>query len=341
MRTIVQYTQRITPQPVLACYSPDYSPEFQICLPGVKRLLAVFIRFFTYTSAMRSLFLLSVLILFSSLPLLAQEEGLAPVDRPIGDAYAQRIAELRTLELEGESLELMVADGIAFALYLPDGSGNKLGAVLLLHDQHNHLAAQPLETLRLGLPRYGWDTLSVQLPPMNEEDVLAWLEQASDVTDAALAHLSGQEIRNVVLIGHGSGGLVALESLFNTTRERVQGLIVISLDGNAHQELRLDAARQLAEVSVPVLDLYAQYDHPRVVSSTERRAREAQRPAEEGGDGKLRYRDIARTFSPEKGDRVHYRQLQIPTADHTFHPNRESLLRAVRGWLQRHTQKTP
>ena len=242
------------------------------------------------------------------------------------------------MDLEGESLELMGANGAAFALYHRDGSGKQLGAVLLLHDQYNHLAAQPLETLRLGLAKHGWDTLAVQLPPKPAENGLTWLEQSADVVEAALAHLQGMEARNVVLIGHGSGALLALDKLFNTTREQVSGLVVISLDGHPHDEPRLDAARQLAEVSVPILDLYAQYDHPRVISSTVRRAREAQRQDSEKADGKLRYRDIAEDFTSDKGDRVHYRQLQIPTADHTFYPNREALLRTVRGWLLRHTQ---
>lgn len=287
---------------------------------------------------MRTLYLLLTLLLLSAPPLSAEEEAPAPDAAPRVDPQQQRMAELRALKLEGEQLELMGAEGTVFALYLPDGSGKALGAVILLHDQHNHLVAQPLETLRLGLPRHGWDTLTVQLPPKPMENGLSWLDRSADVLDAALAHLQGMGKEKIVLIAHGSGGLLALDKLFNTSREQVAGLVLLSLDGHAHEEARLDAARQLAQVSIPVLDIQAQHDHPRVTSSAERRARLAQAPAPEGADDRLRYRDIAASYSPDKGDRIHYRQLQIPTADHTYQPNQEGLLRAVRGWLQRHIQ---
>jgi len=282
---------------------------------------------------------LALLLLLSSLSLAAQEADPVAANQAqtLPDRHALRLAELRSLKVEGEYVELMLAEGSSFALYLPDSSGKQHGTVLLLHDNHSHLAAQPIEALRVGLPRYGWDSFSVQLAPLGDEAGLeAWLDLNADHINAALAHLEGMGRTQLSLIGQGSGARLAIDYLFNTPRDRVQGLVVIGLDGSANENMRLDAARKLGEVGVPILDVYAARDQHRVLQSAARRASEAQRPYQDGEDRRVLYRNIAPSFDPDKGDQVHYRQLQIPATDHNYHPDQQALLKVIRGWLQRH-----
>ena len=262
------------------------------------------------------------------------------------ERMAARLAEIRSLPLEGEQLQLMTAEGEAFAIYLPDSSGKRLGAVVLLHDHHKHLLDPPFDDLRRGLSRHGWDTLTIQLPTRRaDENPLNWLDRSKDHLNAAQDYLEGQESGPKVLLAQGSGALLATDWLFNATRDKVLGLIALSMDGSANEEPRLDGPRQLAKVNVPVLDIYATHDSPLVRLTAARRAREAQRPPRDSDDTRIRYRDIATDYDTDKGNLVHFRQLQIIAQDHTFHPNQELLLRAVRGWLLRHPQspkeKTP
>ena len=291
---------------------------------------------------------LLILLMLYTLPLWAEQEVAVPEENgepetvetapePRLDQAAQRLAELRELAVEGRYVDLITDEGTAFALHLPEVSGEARGAVLLLHDTHNHLAAEPVEMLRVRLPEFGWDTLSLQMPlVVAGEDRLAWLDRAVGHIEAAVAYLQGEGLEAIALVGQGSGAHAAVDYLYAIPRDGIVGLVVISLDGGAAEEVRLDAARQLARVSVPILDIHAARDDPRVIDSTKRRATEAQRPPEDDGAGRVRYRDIAKSYTPEQGDRVHYRQLQIPGADHTYRTGHEALLRAIRGWLQRH-----
>ena len=292
-------------------------------------------------TAMKALLLLLLVLLAA--PLIAEDDAEAEaveVAPPPPDHHALRLAEIRALPLEGEKLELMTGEGPTFALYLANSSSRHRGAVVLLHDHHHHLIDAPLEGLRLGLSQHGWDTLAVQLPRRKvDEERLDWLERSKDHINAALGYLEGRDSGSVALIGHGSGALLAVDWLFNTSRDRVLGLVAISMDGSADPEPRLDAPRQMGQVNVPVLDVYAMHDRPIVRHTAERRAREAQRTRRnDNSDERVRYRDIAPGYSPRRGDRVHYRQLQIPGVDHTYQPNEALLLRAVRGWLQRHAK---
>ena len=286
------------------------------------------------------------LFLLLALPLYAEQPDEAPATPEVqteptsaGDHASRRLADLRALPLEGDKLTLMTSAGETFALYLANSGPRQLGAIILLHDTHKQLIDPPMDVLRIGLSQHGWDTLAIQLPERaEEEDRLSWLDRSMDHIDAALGYLEGMDGGPVVLLGHGSGALLAVDWLFNTSRDRVLGVVVMSMDGSANPEPRLDAPRQLAQVNIPILDIQAMHDRAIVRQTAERRAREVQRRLRDNDDQRVFYRDIAPSYSPAKGDKVHYRQLQIPGVDHTYQPNQELLLRTVRGWVQRHAK---
>ena len=129
--------------------------------------------------------LLSVLVV--ALTVTAQEAEPAPgVDSPEGEVAAETTtpaapetaAARKVPDLEQRDMALLAAvlppaavrwleaDGDRFlAIYEADHTGNPQGAILMLHAEGLHPAAQAtLEAIRRQLPRYGWATLAAMLP---------------------------------------------------------------------------------------------------------------------------------------------------------------------------------
>lgn len=90
---------------------------------------------------------------------------------PVTIAIDHQLAELvRQGRIPGQAVTLQAAGQSFLGLYLPASGPSKQGAALLLPD----LGAHPdwpgvIASLRRGLPRHGWATLSIQLPePVSE-----------------------------------------------------------------------------------------------------------------------------------------------------------------------------
>ena len=301
------------------------------------------------TTLLRLLPLLALLVL----PAHAEDPAPAPAAEPTADEAAataqppatkvpdaeQRLAaELRSQIKDGEAITLKVAEKEVLALLMPQSRGKTEGAVLLLHDLNAHPDwPQVIRPLRRQLPDSGWHTLSLQLPLT--DPALSELEQldASRLRIAeALAELERRAIKNIVLIGHGQGALAAIDYLADNLAPAVQGLIVISLDGSANDEPRLDAARGLGQIKLPILDLYGERDHRAVTTSAQRRYDLARRSNDKGAEPRPAYADVARDYTEKKGLSLSYRQIKLSGADHQFTGQTRNLLKRLRGWLKRY-----
>jgi len=188
------------------------------------------------------------------------------------------------------------------ALYRPDESGEARGGVVLLHDLGAHPDLEGvIGPLRRRLPRHGWHTLSVPLPAV---------ESASS---SALAPL-----------------LAAAWLADNP--DTAAALVAIGLPVDERPEPAVDTLALLGRLEAPVLDIYGSRDLPAVVTSAERRRRAYYGVKAEQGllrPGRVRF------FQRPERDRYPYRQKRVPDANHDFTGHTESLLRHVRGWLER------
>ena len=136
----------------------------------------------------------------------------------------------------------------------------------------------------------------------------------------------------------GLGATAAIDYLSENLAPAVKGLIVISLDGRAHEERRLDAARGLGLLELPLLDIYGERDRHGVLASAKRRYNMARRNNDDGVEPRPAYTDIARDYSRKKGLGMSYRQIKLSGADHHFSGQGTSLVKRVRGWLTHYTK---
>ncbi len=232
-------------------------------------------------------------------------------------AREKRIAEqIEDAILDGETLYLPDGDHQFLGIYTRTERSPARGAAIIVHG----LGANPdwvdvVQPLRIGLPEYGWDTLSIQVPvaregatPREQEDIVP---EAMPRIDAAMDYLQQRDILNVVLVAHSHGARMAAHYLANKPGAKIQAFVAIGMSADAADQTsgNLEA---LQRIQVPVLDIYGELDLPQVRDT----ARQRRLAAQDGGS-------------------TRFRQSQIPGADHFFANHSELLLTHVRGWMNR------
>lgn len=230
-----------------------------------------------------------------------------------------RMAEqLKRNLAEGEWVQLQ-ADGNDFiALQTDSPAVQRRGAVILLHDLGGHPDERDVtHELRTRLPASGWHLLSVQMPvgPANGQpgDYQGLVSESVPRIEAAVGHLKQSGFLNIVLVGHGLGGAMALNYMANKPAPEIRALAVIGVrvpppDDVAQQRL----LKQFAMIRTPLLDLYGSRDLP-VVRTTAQ----------------------ARLAAGRKGGGSDFRQDEILGADHQFRGSSQLLANRIGKWMVR------
>lgn len=330
--------------------------------------------------------LLWFMLVLISPPLLAQEggtppataganaadEGLAtpdttsvaspPVD--VGITTQQQWSQaLRQRYPESEALILRAGE-IPFLGLLRHGERSTIeGGVILLHDQGQHPDwPGAIHQLRTQLPRYGWSTLSIEVPPLAHGDKPLPLapptdtpnpdkprppmpsdgalnqqrEQLATRLQAAIATMAANNVFNLVILGHGNGAALAAHYLHTHTTNQIRGLVVVGMDGGAQPTPEQDGALLLQQVVRPILDIYGASDH-NAATSAARRLSYATAAAPGRSQSHLSAAHFAGHFDPEQVRQITYRQHQISGADHELQQHGRELTKRVVGWLRRYT----
>ena len=278
-----------------------------------------------------------------SKPLLQAIATLLLMSQALSLSAAESVPRDDTAHEPADRLMLKVGSEEILSLYRPVQSSRSDGGVILLHDR----GTQPdwpgvIQTLRRELPRYGWSTLSIRLPAIEDisrsssQILKEWSESAPAGIDAAIMALEERNISNIVLIGHGTGALVAADYIIKKPNEKIQGLIAVGMDGSKVAEESLDGAMLLRRLDKAIFDIYGSRDLQSVVRSAIRRETMAI-TAEPGKTPQhIRAAAIARTFSQESARQISYRQHRLEGADHQFRGYEKQLLSRVVGWLRRY-----
>ena len=188
------------------------------------------------------------------------------------------------------------------------------GAVVLLHGRDvNPEDLNVVGPMRVGLADEGWSTLALQMPVLEKGhkyyDYLPILHYAHPRIEAGLAYLREQGYETVVLAGHSCGAHMANDWLNANGDDAIQGYVAMGLGATDYgQELKTPFP--LANMKVPVLDVYGSEEFPRPLSMVESRAAMLQQNGNPGS-----------------------RQEMIDGADHYFHDHGEELTEAVAAWL--------
>ncbi|MES9916163.1 MAG: alpha/beta fold hydrolase [Candidatus Thiodiazotropha sp. 4PDIV1] len=231
----------------------------------------------------------------------------------------RRVSEgLDSPDLSGKAVWLEAGEARFLAIYAPSSAKLSLGGALILHDAGTHADwTEVIQPLRHHLSQQGWNTLSLQLPaiesPPDPQSTLGLLEKASPRIQAAIDYLDPEQQPTLVMVGHGLGATMALHHATKQPNQRIRAIAAIGLSIDTENESS-PASQAIAQLQIPVLDLYGSRDLTAVTESAAKR------------------RQIA--FMNGRED---YRQEQVNGANHFFSGLQSSLSRRVHAWLRRST----
>ncbi len=224
--------------------------------------------------------------------------------------------QIRDAILEGEVIQLQAGAQRFMGIHTRSRRQPVRGAALILHGR----GANPdwidvVHPLRTGLPDFGWDTLSIQLPVASEgahdSEWEATLPDAVARVRAALAYLEKQGLRNVVLIAHSFGNRTVARLLAGQRPGSVTAWVAIGIpiDRRTPND---PALAVLGRLKLPILDLYGERDLVSIRDSAPARRRAAQRAGNKD-----------------------YVQREVPGADHFYSDQADLLVSLVRAWMAR------
>ncbi len=188
------------------------------------------------------------------------------------------------------------------------------GTVIILHGRGYHPDWQEVAgPLRTGLVDSGWSTLSVQMPVLPKGrlyyDYIPLFKFSRGRIEAAIAYIAENSDRPVILAAHSCGAHMANDWLNNSNDSKIDGYIIMGAGATDYRQ-SLQTPFPFADMRVPVLDLYGEYEFPRPLSMLSER----QALLEKGGN---------------PGSRL----IMLPGADHYFHDAGDPLTETVSQWL--------
>ena len=216
--------------------------------------------------------------------------------------------------ISGEAVKLKAGDVEFLGLYTDNSTKPTLGGVILIHGIGAHPAwPEIIEPLRTDLPEHGWSTLSLQMPILgneaNVQDYLPLIEEAPARVQAGVDYLKGKGVKNIVIIAHSMGTIMANQYLANKPDPAVHAYIAIGM-GNP-LPTKYDSLTAVKMITLPMLDLYGSQDLEAVLATVKPRAAAAHKVNK------------------------HYSQVMVEGANHFFTDMQDTLIKRVRGWLSK------
>ena len=222
----------------------------------------------------------------------------------------------------GDAEWLDVGKNKILSIYTENTTEKALGGAIILHGSGVHPNwDQVIRPLRSQLPDYGWSTLSLQLPVLdNEADYKEYIPLFKDVApriNAGVKFLKDKGIQNIVIVAHSLGSAMAGYYLAQKADPSIRAFVAVGVSGQMNKESKVGYLTSLKTIKVPVLDIFGSNDLPQVLKSEKAKA------------------DAAR-----KSGNKNYTQVKIAGANHFFDNKDDVLIKRVRGWLKKHAAGT-
>jgi len=216
--------------------------------------------------------------------------------------------------MDGEALMLRADNHAFLSIYMQADQQPPKGGVILMHGRGLHPNwPNVIYPLRTRLPAYGWNTLSIQMPVLDNQstfyDYLDILPEAYPRISAAVAFLRQQGIKRIVLLAHSCSVHMSIGWLEQHPEENIYAYIGIGM-GSIDRGQPMRKPFPLETFDMPLLDIRGEYDYPAVQ-----------------GQAANRWKRIQQAGNPGS------RQLEIDGADHYFNDRDDALLAAVVDWL--------
>lgn len=217
----------------------------------------------------------------------------------------------------GEGVKLKAAGVEFLGIYTENNADEVMGGAIILHGVGVHPAwPDVINPIRMALPDHGWHTLSLQMPILANDaeyrDYLPLFDEALTRIQTAIDFLKKKGIKNIVLIGHSMGTMMASDYLASKPDPAVRALIGIGMTDNSVSP-RMQNTVSISKIKIPVLDIFGSEDLERVKRHAKARRNAARKAGNKG-----------------------YTQIKIEGANHFFNNMEDVLIKRIRGWLAKH-----
>ncbi len=205
--------------------------------------------------------------------------------------------------MDGEVVWLNANGHKFMSLYTPSETKTKRTA-LIIHGLGAHPDwAQVIRPLRVALSEKGWHTLSIQMPVLANDkkitEYLFLLTQADKRIKVAINYLQQQSLDADAIVSHSLGSVMSAHYLDNQ-QHSLKYFVAIGMPDLA--------VKYLANIRIPMLDLYGTDDIKPVLDSVNER---------------LQASNNNKNYTQKKVD-----------ADHFFNDKDELLINEVSTWLK-------
>lgn len=232
---------------------------------------------------------------------------------PDFDREKRMALEVEDAVLDGEVLYLKDSDHEFMAIDT-ESEGDAKGAVIILHGRGFHANWEDaILPLRTQLPAKGWRTLSLQMPVLEKSakyyDYVPLFSNAGLRIEAGIKYLKEQGVDNIVLLAHSCGAHMAMDWIRNKGDKNISAYIGAGM-GATDYEQKMQQPFPLADMKVPVLDIYGENEYPAVIRMAPERLAAIQKAANKKS-----------------------KQVVVPGANHYFTDKGDALVEAVAEWL--------
>ncbi len=216
--------------------------------------------------------------------------------------------------MDGDAVFLKSDERDFLSIYMVSEAPRVKGGVIIMHGRGLHPNWPELVyPLRTGLTEYGWNTLSIQVPVLDNDasfyDYMDILHESHPRINAAINFLKQKDIKNIILLAHSCSVHMAIDWLYQNQNAGVNGFIGIGM-GSTDIGQPMRKPFPLDKIHIPVLDIYGETDFPSVTKNAARRLKHIR----QAGSKKSR-------------------QQVISGSDHYHTDNDAALLREITVWL--------
>lgn len=216
--------------------------------------------------------------------------------------------------MDGDVVFLKNGSHDFLSIYMPTSKAKTKGTVIILHGRGFHPNWPKLVyPLRTGLPEHGWNTLSIQLPVLNNDasyyDYLDILPEAHPRINAAMDFLKQKKAHNIILLAHSCGVYMGFDWLHKNPQAGISAFIGVSMGPTDYGQPMLEAFA-LQDIKIPVLDIRGDNDYNSVQIHAPRR-----------------WQRIQQAGNPKSAQRV------VADSDHYYEDSSDALLEEIVSWL--------
>jgi len=213
--------------------------------------------------------------------------------------------------IDGEAVWLK-DDGHEFLGIYTEAEDPADKAIIVVHGTGVHPDwEQVVKPVRVEMTAYGWNTLSIQMPILENEavyaDYVAVYPEVPGRFDSALKYLQSLGIEEIVIVAHSRGATMSGYYL-SRNQHPIKAFVAVGMQAT-QKDAELNSAESLKKITIPVLDIYGSDDL----------------------DGVLRTSEVRRKAASHNKA---YKQVISEGADHFYEGYEQELISSINGWLE-------